>query len=122
MPIHQAAKRGHFELFKFIFEKTEVKNPQDHSGWMPVHYAASTGQMEICKFIHQNGNNLNPLSNDGTTPLTIAASNGHFEVSRFIFWVVKQNLTVARKAEVITSIKSHMNEDIFSKLIMLILE
>ena len=122
MPIHNAARKGRFEIFKFIYEKTEEKNLQDHSGRMPIHHAAGTGQLEICKFIHQNGNNLNPLSNDGTTPLTIAASNGHFEVSRFIFGVVKQNLTVAQKAEVITSIKSKMNEATFSKLIMLILE
>ena len=89
---------------------------------MPIHHAASTGRLEICKFIHERGDNLDPLSNGGKTPLTIAASNGHFEVSRFIFGVVKQNLTEAQKAEVITTIKSQISDTAMSKLIMSILE
>jgi hypothetical protein len=109
MPIHQAARKGHFEVFKFIYEKSDNKDPQDNRGWMPIHHAASTGQLEMLKFIHEIGDNLNPLSNDGKTPLTIAASNGHFEVSRFIFGVVKQNLTVAEKAEVIIFFYSKIN-------------
>ena len=91
---------------------------------MPIHHAASAGQLELCKFIHwaEIGNNLNRLSNDGTTPLTIAASNGHFEVSRFIFGVVKQALTEAQKAEVVTLLKAQMNDTNLSKLITLFLE
>ena len=122
MPIHNAARKGHFELFKFIYEKSVMKTPQDHGGGMPIHHAAWNGHLEICKFIHEKGNNLNHLLNNGTTPLTIAASNGHFEVSRFIFGVVKQNLTEAQKAEVVISIKSQMNDTVMSKLIMSILE
>ena len=99
-----------------------MKTPQDQVGWMPIHHAACTGQLEICKFIHEKGNNLNPLSNGGRTPLTIAVTKGHFEVSRFIFGVVKQNLTEAQKAEVVSSIKSEMNDITLSKLIMSILE
>ena len=122
MPIHNAARKGHLELFKFIFEKTVMKNPQDQIGWMPIHHAARNGHLEICKFIHERGNNLNPLSNSGRTPLTIAASKGHFEVSRFIFGVVKQNLTEVQKREVITTIRSELDDAGYSKLIMLILE
>ena len=83
---------------------------------MPIHHAANTGQLEICKFIHERGNNLNSLSNDGKTPLTISASKGHFEVSRFIFGVVKQTLTEAQKAEVVTVIKLQMKDTILSIL------
>ena len=122
MPIHNAARKGRFEIFKFIYEKTEEKNLQDNNGRMPIHHAAKAGQLEICKFIHESGDNLNPLSNDGKTPLTMAASNGHFEVSRFIFGVVKQNLTEAQKAEVVSSIKSQISDTAMSKLIMSILE
>ena len=85
MLIHVDAKRCHFEVLKFICEKSENKNPQDANDWMPILYAACAGQLKICVVIHKTENNLNPLSNDGNTPLTVAASNGYFEVSQFIF-------------------------------------
>ena len=121
-PIHQAAAKGHFEIFKFIYERTEEKNLQDIRGWTPIHHAAKTGQLEICKFIHEKGNNLNPQAIDGTTPLTMAADNGHFEVTRFIFGVVKQTLTEAEKARIVSSLKSQMNDGILIKLIKSFLE
>ena len=122
MPIHQAAKKGYFLLFKYIYEKTAEKNLQDNIGWMPIHYAANNGQLEICKYIHEKGDNLNPQANDGRTPLLIAARKGHFEVCRFLFGVVGQTMNKAQKAQVVTLLKAKLNDTILSKLIMSFLE
>ena len=48
----------HIDIFKYFFERVEVKNPQDDYGQMPIHWAAGNGNLEICKYIHEKGDCL----------------------------------------------------------------
>jgi ankyrin repeat protein len=48
----------HVDIFKYFFERVEVKNPQDDYGQMPIHWAAGNGNLEICKYIHEKGDCL----------------------------------------------------------------
>ena len=68
---------GHVDIFKYFFERVEVKNSQDDYGQMPIHWAAGNGNLEICKYIHEKGDCLCTQVNDGTMPIHLAAMSGN---------------------------------------------
>ena len=70
--LHNAGKKGNLEIFKLIFDKTEVKNPKNQIGITPLHHAAKDGHLEICKLICSSIKDKNPVDNLGETPLDLA--------------------------------------------------
>ena len=71
-PLHNAAWRGHIEIYKIIMAKVKDKNPRDHLGRTPLHWAAMGGQFEMCKLILENVNDKTPADNNGKTPWHMA--------------------------------------------------
>ena len=77
-PLHKAAKRGHFEMVKFLTNETSVDiNSRDLDGYTPLHYACSGGYPKIIKLlISKEGINPNIKTlNDGYTPLRMGIMN-----------------------------------------------
>jgi ankyrin repeat protein len=40
-PLHEAASRGDFQIFKYIFDQVNEKNPTNDNGYTPFHVAAN---------------------------------------------------------------------------------
>jgi len=76
-PLHIAAKRGNFEIFKLIFDSLEdgLKNPTDEGDYTPLHFAAEAGHLTIAKYILEcpSVTNKNAPNKAGITPLHMAA-------------------------------------------------
>ena len=74
-PLHYAAVRGHFEVFKAIADLTLDKNPQDAKGWTPLHFAAGKGHLEIVQYLLPQLTKKDPTNKHGITPLAYAQAN-----------------------------------------------
>ena len=83
-PLYCAARNGHLQICKLIFEYVEDKNTANNYGFSPLYIAAMKGHFEICKLILENVKDKNPAANDGSTPLRIAAMMGHFDIAKLI--------------------------------------
>ena len=89
-PLHLAAANDQKEVWKFIVDTMEDKNPEEdinpkaYGGGTPFHLAASRGHLEMCKMMIDKGININPMNDTNWTPLRVAAENGHKEVCKFI--------------------------------------
>ena len=83
-PLFMAARKGHEEVCKVLFDNSEEKNPSDILGMTTFHFAAEKGLTDVCKLIIENITNKNPAALNGCTPLHLAAENGHFEIVRLI--------------------------------------
>ena len=86
-PLHFAAFNGHFEVFKFLFEKVEDKNPM--AKWpprTPLHIAAKRGHFDICKLIIEyiQDNNPSHLGYFRLTTIRLALDNGHLKIADYI--------------------------------------
>ena len=81
-PFHFAAKMGHFDIYKLIFDHLHDKNPRDGNGRTPLHAAVkdiyhpglqsiikSEDHIKIFKFNFENGNDVNPSDYEGNTVL-----------------------------------------------------
>ena len=44
--MHEAAKKGHDEVVKFLIANMTIKMPQDAQGWSPLHNSAFYGRLE----------------------------------------------------------------------------
>ena len=53
-PLHYAAEKGHFEIFKLSFLHAKDKNPEDIYGLTPLHLASIFKNLEVCKFVLEN--------------------------------------------------------------------
>ena len=83
-PLHYAAIKGDLNMYKFIHNKLEDKNPKNVDGWMPIHFASRHGKIRIVEFIIGHLEDKNPKDNSGLTPLSILAANGHLDVFKCI--------------------------------------
>ena len=50
-PLHSAALRGHFEVWKFLCLNPEEKKPKNEEGFTPLHLADENGHLDVCKFL-----------------------------------------------------------------------
>ena len=66
-PLHNAAKSGHFEIFKAILKTVKEKNPQNKNRMTPLHLAARSGHAEICGLIMNIVEEKNPLNENRIT-------------------------------------------------------
>jgi ankyrin repeat protein len=86
-PLHFAAMNGisgHYQVFKYIINAVDNKNPADVDGKTPLYYATLEGHYEICKLILENISDKNPASNDGVTPLHLAAQYSHSRITKLL--------------------------------------
>ena len=83
-PLSMAAKKGHEEICKVLFDDSEEKNPSDILGMTTFHFAAEKGLTDVCKLIIENVDNKNPAALNGCTPLHLAAKKGHLKIIRLI--------------------------------------
>ena len=49
-----AARNGHIDVVRFLFERIKDKNPQDKWGRAPLELAAQYGHAEIVRFYQPN--------------------------------------------------------------------
>ena len=73
-PLHEAAVRGHIEVYKIYMEKVADKNPLS-DGFTPLHLAATCGHLEMCRLILENVNDKHPVTNHGRTPMDLAKNH-----------------------------------------------
>ena len=82
-----AAGRGHIEIYQYIQQNVQIKNPRDKIGNTPLHSAAYFGHLNIFKeYFKIVGHTMyiNPGDNYGYTPLHHAAEKNQLEVCKFI--------------------------------------
>ena len=88
-PLHVAAEAGNTLLYKFIFERSEEKNPKVikwrfdfelDEEWTPLLAAARYGHLDTCLAIMESLDVINPQNSQGLTPLHAAATGGHLQV------------------------------------------
>ena len=77
---------GDTNVFKFLLEKAEDKNPKmvKNSDWTLLHFFVETGQMEMCRLMVEKIEDKQPQNIDGSTPYHIAATIGHVELCRLL--------------------------------------
>ena len=73
-PLHEAAVRGHIEVYKIYMEKVVDKNPLS-GGLTPLHLAATCGHLEMCRLILENVNDKHPVTDHGRTPMDFAKNH-----------------------------------------------
>ena len=90
-PLHIAAKNGHYDVFKMMFDSCNQYHnaPKVENGPTPLHYAALNGHLDICRLIIDKVEDKNPACNfrtkvTGITPLHLAAGKGHFQICQLI--------------------------------------
>ena len=83
-PLVTAADMGGVDVFTFLLEKAEDKNPiiATHFNWTLLHRLAKQGKSEMCRLVVEKVVNKNPVDNNGTTPYHIAAINNNVELCR----------------------------------------
>ena len=84
--VFAAVTLGDVNVFKFLLEKAEDKNPivAKHRNWTLLHIFAETGQMEMCRLLVEKVEDKRPQDIDGSTPYHRAASFGHVELCRLL--------------------------------------
>ena len=83
--LHLAAGGGHVDVYRYISEGLEDKNPTADHGCTPLHIAARLGHFKVFEHIANSVSDLN-LFTPGTvlTPLHLAAAKGHLEIVKYI--------------------------------------
>ena len=85
-PLIKAADTGDMNVFKFLLEKAEDKNPVilTHSNYTLLHKLAEQGKSEMCRLVVEKIGDKNPGDYNGTTPYHIAAIYNNVELCRFL--------------------------------------
>ena len=70
-PLHYAARNGHFEHFRLVFEHAKSKNPTTQHGTTVLHSAARKGNFLVCSLI------IDHLKKGRVLQNTFILSEGH---------------------------------------------
>ena len=95
-PMHFAALIGNKneQLWKFIIEKSENKNPRSNNGLTPLHLAAFKNHFDcyknIMRYVEENNQDINPGDENGNTPFHKAAFVGNFEICKYVIEKLKE--------------------------------
>ena len=73
-----------YEVFKYIFENVDDKNPADLKGITPLHLAAKHPTTNFVKYIMNNIRDISPKDHNGNTPLHFAAYSEQLFVFEYI--------------------------------------
>ena len=111
--LHTAVLCNNVELFRFIIENVEEKNPavkiynHEDSEKTPLHLAAAKGNLEICKIIIANVGDLSCLDEKfcGETPFEAARERNHLDICFYfneirnqssldIGWIFRKNVGI----------------------------
>lgn len=78
IPLHAAAKHGHFDCVQCLLSNKADPRLETASGQTALHIAAQNGQREIVKLLARACvAAVNHVAADGTTALAVASSAGH---------------------------------------------
>ena len=83
-PHHIAAEYGELGLYKYIFQRTELRNPATAFGTTPLHIVAEKGQTDIFQLVIEDLEDKNPADKFNKTPFHLAAERGHLELCKLI--------------------------------------
>ena len=109
-PLHRAATYGYFSTYRYLMEKSKVKNPPGGGLRTPLHLAALNGHMQICRLILRNVEEKNPSDMRRCTPLSLAATNFQFFVCFYLtFEILKSKLATFYPQRLINSVHHLLN-------------
>ena len=85
-PLVTAADMGGVNVFTFLLEKAEEKNPiiERPFNWTLLHRLAKQGKSEMCRLVVEKVDDKNPGDYNGTTPYHIAAIDNNVELCRIL--------------------------------------
>ena len=77
---------GDVNVFEFLYEKAEDKNPilLSDTSWTLLHSLAAKGHFEMCKLMIEKVKDLSPHDNLGFTPYHVAALTGQVKVCHLL--------------------------------------
>ena len=83
-PLVTAADMSNVNVFTFLLEKAEDKNPiiTTHFNWTLLHRLAKHGKSEMCRLVVEKVEDKNPGDIYGNTPYHIAAMDNNVELCR----------------------------------------
>ena len=86
-PFYEAAMKGEIEIFKMLFDDSEVKHlKEDNDGTFPLSLAAGNGYLTACDLVKKYYYTSVTLGqHKRTTPLHLAAQKGNLEMFQLIF-------------------------------------
>ncbi|MHC4661242.1 MAG: ankyrin repeat domain-containing protein [Planctomycetota bacterium] len=84
MPLHAAARKGHYGLVSFFISKGMDPDLKDATDWTPLHWAAALDRSEIAECLIDGGALVDETVYAGATALNIAAQEGNTEVAKVL--------------------------------------
>ena len=72
------------ELYRFLLQKVEDKDPRDEHDSTPIMYAAAHGRQDIVQILMDFGASTKSVDDYGNSPADIARSEGHESLANFI--------------------------------------
>ena len=82
-PLHFITRidEKNMQVWKFLIENSEIKNPRSNTGSTPLHLAAMHGCLDSYKnimgYVVENNEDINPQDDDGETPFHEAVLGGY---------------------------------------------
>ncbi|XP_018569762.1 uncharacterized protein LOC108909819 [Anoplophora glabripennis] len=78
-PLHLAAKRGHWEMVKFLVELGANVNFRDSDNKTPLYVAAKYRRWDTVRYLAEHGADVNVSNSDDITALHLAAEYGNLD-------------------------------------------
>ena len=93
IPLLVSAYHGSLEIFKYLLEKSCIKNSINKYGVTVLHLAVTNGHFDICKLLIAKVPDMNSSDNMplGRTVLHEAAITGHLDICKLLFYNTVDN-------------------------------